>query len=109
MDFYWKVARGRSVVLQGYKDEIATSKHKPSRTVVHKHQWLPMGERLSEDKDRADYGYELLRMLKTLLNGFGVSANQHLRKVTDYVSKDNSISHPDCALSGCGSRMRTRR
>ena len=35
-DTYWKVTRGNSIVLEGYKDEIATSKHKAARTLVHK-------------------------------------------------------------------------
>lgn len=68
-DTFWKITRGRSVILEGYKDEIATSKHKAARTLVHKSQWLPYGQRPSQDQERAEYGQQLLSLLKGLVAG----------------------------------------
>ena len=60
------MTRGRGVILEEYKDEIASSKHKPARTLVHKSQWLPYGLRTAQDVERAEYGQELLKLLKSL-------------------------------------------
>ena len=67
-DTNWKVTRGRSVMMEGYKDEIATSKPKPARTLVHKLQWLPYGERAASDPKRSAYASKLNGLLKTLLS-----------------------------------------
>ena len=67
-DTNWKVTRGRSVMMEGYKDEIATSKPKPARTLVHKLQWLPYGERAASDAKRSGYASKLNALLKTLLS-----------------------------------------
>ena len=49
------MTRGRSVILEDYKDEIATSKHKAAKTLVHKMQWVPYGERPSSNEVRHAY------------------------------------------------------
>ena len=63
------MTRGRSVILEDYKDEIATSKHKAAKTLVHKMQWVPYGERPSSDEVRNAYGAKIARLLKGLLDG----------------------------------------
>ena len=64
-DPFWKVNRGRSVILEDYKDEISNSKHKPAVTKVHKGMWLPYGERpVREALSQADYGRQLLQLVK---------------------------------------------
>ena len=70
-DTYWKVTRGRSVILEDYKDEIATSKHKAARkTLVHRMHFFPYGERASLDEGRDAYvAASWLRLLKGLLDG----------------------------------------
>ena len=68
-DTFWKVTRGRSVILEGYKDEIATSKHKASKTLVHRMDFFPYGVRESQDAARNAYGQKLVRLLKGLLDG----------------------------------------
>ena len=70
-DTFWKVTRGRSVILEGYKDEIATSKHKAARTIVQKYKWLPYGERYSENSRQTAYAMLLLRRLSDGLDAKG--------------------------------------
>lgn len=67
-DTYWKFNRGRSVILEGYQDEITTSKHKAVRTLVHKLQWLPYNERTEDNPERANYIAKLNAIAKQLLS-----------------------------------------
>ena len=62
------MTRGRSVILEDYKDEIATSKHKAAKTLVHRMQFFPYGVRESQDAARAAYGKKVVRLLKGLLD-----------------------------------------
>ena len=80
-DTNWKVSRGRSVILEDYKDEIASSKHKPARTLVQKQKWLPLGQRTSEDAHQTTYAASTLRMLKGMLISMG-SKRSELVKVS---------------------------
>ena len=63
-DTFWKIAKGHSVILQHYSDEIAQSKPKPAKTLVHATQWLPYGPRVAADSwARAAYALALRRMV----------------------------------------------
>ena len=52
------------MILQHYSDEIAQSKPKPAKTLVHATQWLPYGPRIAADSaDRAAYAVALRKMV----------------------------------------------
>ena len=85
MDNHWKVHRGRSIVVEGYKDEIASKKGKAAATLVHRSKWLPYGEREGEDSKKAAYACKLVELLKGLL-GSNRSSSTELAKVRpDYL------------------------
>lgn len=67
------------MILEGYKDEIAQSKHKPARRVIINNKWLPYGERPSDDKERAEYGTNLLQLVKSAIDTSG--GDSGVRKV----------------------------
>ena len=101
MDIYWKVSRSTSVILEGYKDEIATSKHKPSRNVIHGHKWLPYGERISEDNQREAYGMLMLRLISRLLAKCGDQpTNGYMDKVCSTNANLIDMRVPTPHLSG---------
>lgn len=62
-DTFWKIARGRSVILQHYSDEIAQSKPKAAKTMVHATRWLPYGPRVVDDPKKAAYAAAVRRMV----------------------------------------------
>ena len=67
-------------MVEGYKDEIASKKGKAASTLVHKHRWIPYGEREGEDLKKSAYGGKLLELLKGLI-GSNKSGSSELAKV----------------------------
>ena len=91
-DTFWKIARGHSVILQHYSDEIAQSKPKPAKTLVHATRWLPYGPRVAADLwARAAYALALRKMVSTGL------AAQEERSPQDL---EVTSSHPASATFG---------
>ena len=79
-DTNWRFTRGRSVILQNFQDEIAPAKHKAAKTLVHKLEWQPYGDRVAEDTARSSYTTKLTRFVKQLLDN-STSSNKQLLKV----------------------------
>ena len=79
-DVNWKLTRSPSMILQNFQDEIAQSKHKAAKTLVHKLEWQPYGDRIAEDAARTTYTAKLTRFVKQLLEG-SESTDKQLLKV----------------------------
>ena len=96
-DTFWKVHRGRSLIVEGYKDEIASKKGKAVTTLVHKHRWVPYGERIGEDSKQAAYGTTMLAFTKGLMNTC-LAKNSELLKVrgADAVMPEGLASITSC-------------
>lgn len=82
----WKLTRSRSMILQNFQDEIAQSKHKAAKTLVHKLEWQPYGDRIAEDSAKSAYTAKLTQFVKQLLDGVQ-SSDKQLLKVTQMASK----------------------
>lgn len=67
-DTLWHVYRGKSVIMEGYRDEISTKKGQAARTVVRRMDWLSLGERNTfASPARAQYATKLLGAAKSVL------------------------------------------
>lgn len=97
-DNNWKVHRGRSLLVEGYKDEIASKKGKAASTLVHKHRWIPYGEREGEDLKKASYAAKLLELLKGVI-GSNKSSSSELSKVMGQ-STDAYLPVLYCCIQG---------
>ena len=69
------------MILQNFQDEIAPSKHKAAKTLVHKLEWQPYGDRVAEDTAKSAYAVKLTRFVKQLLEKSS-SSNKQLLKVS---------------------------
>ena len=80
-DTNWRFTRGRSMILQNFQDEIAPAKHKAAKTLVHKLEWQPYGDRVADDVTKTAYAAKLTRFVKQLLDK-STSSNKQLLKVS---------------------------
>ena len=82
MDVWAKVTRSRSLLMEGFIDEIAPSKPKHAKTMIHNIKWIPYGDRVDDSPKRAAYVRKLAALLADMVPAAleGVK-DSHLLKV----------------------------